>query len=92
MPAPRSISKTVRPIYTRIKRISLYPRHAALKPFLTELDTMPYDIANEALLSAIGLGADQALEAARQKLERRRVGLPDAGTLQPTLLDVGELS
>ncbi len=89
MPTPRSLSKSARPIYSRIKRISLYPQHASLKPFFMELETLPNDIANEALLQAIALGADAALREARKKVKRRGRGLPDiADELQPTLLDV----
>jgi hypothetical protein len=88
MPTPRSLGKTARPIYTRIKRISLYPQHAALKSFFTELETLPNDIANEALLQAIGLGAEQALRDARRKVKRRGRGLPDVvDELQLSLLD-----
>ena len=36
--------------YRRSKRFQAIERHAALKPFLVELETLPNDIANEALL------------------------------------------
>lgn len=88
MPKSRSLSKSDRPIYTRIKRISLYPHHASLKPFFTELDTQPDDLARETLLQAIAVGADTALKEARKKVKRRARGLPDTpDVLQPTLLD-----
>lgn len=88
MPKSRSLSRSVSPIYTRIKRISLYPQHAALKPFFTELDTLPDDLARETLLQAIALGADAALNEARKKVKRRGRGLPDLpNVLQPALLD-----
>lgn len=76
------------PIYTRIKRISLYPKHAALKPFFTELETLPNDLANEALLRAVSLGAGRALVEAREAVERRRSGLPEPVDLQPALLTI----
>ena len=77
-----------RPLYTRIKRISLYRRHAALKPFFVELETLPNDIANEALLRAVSLGAPQALQEAQTRLEQRRQGLAPDSPLQPALFDV----
>ena len=76
------------PIYSRIKRISLYPKHAALKPFFTELETLPNDVANEALLRAVSLGAGRALTEARETVERRRAGLPEPADLQPALLTI----
>ena len=76
------------PIYSRIKRISLYPKHAALKPFFTELETLPNDVANEALLRAVSLGAGRALVEARDTVERRRAGLPEPADLQPALLPI----
>jgi hypothetical protein len=89
MPTPRALGKSVRPIYSRIKRISLYPQHAALKPFFTELETLPNDLANEALLRAVSLGAETALREAQQKLSQRRQGLGETEThLQPALLDL----
>ncbi len=78
-----------RPLYTRIKRISLYERHATLKPFFVELEALPNDIANETLLRAIALGADTALSEARRKVEQRRVGgRSQTSDLQPILLEV----
>ncbi len=76
------------PIYTRIKRISLYAQHAALKPFFIELETLPNELANEALLRAVSLGAGQAIEEARQAVERRRGGRPEPSDLQPALLPI----
>ena len=80
--------RLISPIYTRIKRISLYPKHAALKPFFTELETLPNDVANEALLRAVSLGAGRALIEAREIVERRRAGLPEPADLQPVLLTI----
>ncbi len=80
--------RLISPIYTRIKRISLYPKHAALKPFFTELETLPNDVANEALLRAVSLGAGLALTEARETVERRRAGLPEPTDLQPALLTI----
>ena len=77
-----------RPLYTRIKRISLYERHAALKPFFVELEALPNDIANETLLRAVSLGAQQALQEARAQIERRRQGLPAASEIQPVLFEL----
>jgi hypothetical protein len=89
LPNRRRSLKIESPIYTRIKRISLYERHAALKPFFVELETLPNDIANEALLRAISLGAETALREAQQKISQRRRGLPERDTdLQPVLLEV----
>ncbi len=89
LPNRRRSLKIESPIYTRIKRISLYERHAALKPFFLELETLPNDIANEALLRAIGLGAETALWEAKKKISQRRRGLSEPGTdLQPVLLNV----
>lgn len=76
------------PIYTRVKRISLYAQHAALKPFFVELETLPNELANEALLRAVSLGAGRALAEAREVVERRRLGLPEPSDLQPVLLTV----
>ncbi len=87
MPTPRSLGKTVRPIYTRVKRISLYPQHAALKSFFAELETLPYDIANEALLRAVSIGAETAFQEAQRSVTKRRDGIPVANVLQPTLLE-----
>ena len=88
-PIYRRSLKVESPIYTRIKRLSLYERHAALKPFFVELETLPNDIANEALLRAISLGAEAALREAQQKVTQRRQGLIEPGSqLQPVLLEV----
>ncbi len=76
------------PIYTRIKRISLYAQHADLKPFFIELETLPNEVANEALLRAVSLGAGRALAEAREVVERRRLGQPEPSDLQPALLTV----
>lgn len=83
-----------RPLYTRIKRISLYERHATLKPFFVELEALPNDIANETLLRAIALGAEVALCEARAKVERRRAHGREqpASDLQPSLLEVSGTS
>jgi len=86
MPSGKRRLTVERPIYTRIKRISLYRRHAAVKPFFTELEALPNDIANETLLRAVTLGAETALGEARQVVERRRAGLPEPTALQPALL------
>jgi hypothetical protein len=92
-PARRTL-KLERPIYTRIKRISLYRRHVAVKPFFTELEALPNDIANETLLRAVALGADVALGEARVKVEQRRTSgrEPASNALQPILLDVSGTS
>jgi hypothetical protein len=87
MPTPRSLGKTIRPIYTRIKRISLYPQHAELKPFFVELETLPNDLANEALLRAVSLGAETALCEAQQKLNQRRQGRRPTSPVQPELFE-----
>jgi len=76
------------PIYTRVKRISLYAQHAALRPFFIELETLPNELANEALLRAVSLGAGRALAEAREVVERRRLGRPEPSDLQPVLLTV----
>ncbi len=84
-----SIMRQPRPLYTRIKRISLYERHATLKPFFVELEALPNDIANETLLRAISLGADTALSEAHRKVEQRRTsGRSKTSDLQPILLEV----
>lgn len=78
----------VRHIYTRVRRITLYQQHEHLKSFFTELDAMPSDVANQALLDAVEIGAVAALRAAHKELKRRREGLPKNQPLQPTLLDI----
>ncbi|CAG0964597.1 hypothetical protein PLCT2_00959 [Planctomycetaceae bacterium] len=89
-----SIMRQPRPLYTRIKRISLYERHVTLKPFFVELEALPNDIANETLLRAIALGAEVALSEARAQVERRRAHGREqpASDLQPILLEVSGTS
>jgi hypothetical protein len=89
-----SIMRQPRPLYTRIKRISLYERHVTLKPFFVELEALPNDIANETLLRAIALGAEVALSEARAQVERRRARGREqpASDLQPILLEVSGTS
>ena len=83
MAARRNQPKT---IYSKVKRISLYPQHSALAQFFAELDLMPSDIANNALLRAIEVGHQTALIEARLEVKYRQQGLPDGIPSQPRLL------
>lgn len=72
-------------IYTRVRRITLYQQDEHLKSFFLELDAMPADVANRALLEAVEHGYDAALQHARQEIERRKSGEPRPTPFQPFL-------
>lgn len=76
-------------IYSRVRRITLYPQDAEIKGFFTELDSMPADIANRALIEAVAGGYEAALRNARAEVARRKAGLPKVPPAQQRLLDLG---
>jgi len=81
-------SRRVLPIYSKVKRISLYPQHSDLLKFFGEIDLMPADIGNNALLRAIEVGGKTALIEARLEVKARQRGLPKQTPVQPRLLNL----
>ena len=81
-------SRRVLPIYSKVKRISLYPQHSELLKFFAEIELLPADIGNTALLRAIEVGCQTALIEARLEVRSRQQGLPKQPPIQPRLLSL----